>query len=586
MTAQLAENGPAAGVALFRRPVAFGLACLVTGAGLLAVPARAQAADGVDSWLNVGCTIHPDVAQVGSQEPDGVAFDGERHDVTASPETHTITASSVSVYPADTSRTGEDCGAEGEYRDQLTVGAGSSGLSAGDTVQVQVTVRLEAQQAETWDDDGFFQVRADYDAMAALVDLDACEPGSEGGTFCDQAFGFGELHEHYVSGGPADAWNPAGYVDAVAERSFWFRTNGGSDVSDDIDEQRRLCMAWPCSPVENALHPDGQEAHVLTGSATLVVGHHYSLKSELRLFTQAYDNVDVRGAVTGDLSVLLAAATGFEGVELAWASAGSPPGEDTLAPDVVASVSPPAVEGWHTAAPTIAFSATDAGSGVASITYSSTGAGTTPETVVDGDAAVLAVATDGVTEVTYRATDLAGNTSDPQTLTVRLDTVAPTLSVPADLTAVATSAEGAPVTWTVTGSDNLGVPTTTCDRASGSTFPVGTTTVTCTARDAAGHATSGTFLVTVTAPPPTLDPMDQLEQTLASTPLTYVVRVVLTTAYRLADAQFDAGNVRGACRTLRAMQIAVFGAVAIWQMSQATATTVNAAIHEVIVARC
>ena len=60
------------------------------------VPTVAQAADGVSSSYNVGCTIYPDDDSGSSTDPAGVAFDGGRNDVTASPSAHRITASSLS----------------------------------------------------------------------------------------------------------------------------------------------------------------------------------------------------------------------------------------------------------------------------------------------------------------------------------------------------------------------------------------------------------------------------------------------------------------------------------------------------------
>jgi len=53
------------------------------------------------------------------------------------------------------------------------------------------------------------------------------------------------------------------------------------------------------------------------------------------------------------------------------------------------------------------------------------------------------------------------------------------------------------VNFTVSGSDNCGAPTIVSSPASGSVFPVGTTTVTATATDAAGNTKSCTFNVTV-----------------------------------------------------------------------------------------
>ena len=70
-------------------------------------------------------------------------------------------------------------------------------------------------------------------------------------------------------------------------------------------------------------------------------------------------------------------------------------------------------------------------------------------------------------------------------------------SIPSDLTAEATSALGAIVTFTA--SDNLdGSPVLACDPASGSVFPIGTSSVICTASDKAGNQSAGnSFLLTV-----------------------------------------------------------------------------------------
>ena len=54
------------------------------------------------------------------------------------------------------------------------------------------------------------------------------------------------------------------------------------------------------------------------------------------------------------------------------------------------------------------------------------------------------------------------------------------------------------VTFFVSATDNCGVTNLVSSMASGSTFPVGTTTVTNTATDASGNTTSCSFTVTVT----------------------------------------------------------------------------------------
>jgi hypothetical protein len=75
-----------------------------------------------------------------------------------------------------------------------------------------------------------------------------------------------------------------------------------------------------------------------------------------------------------------------------------------------------------------------------------------------------------------------------------------TLLVPSNQTVTATSAAGAVVTWP-TPRSLPGATPGTCTTPSGSTFPVGTSTVTCQVVDHTGNAFSdGTFTVTVTAP--------------------------------------------------------------------------------------
>lgn len=75
----------------------------------------------------------------------------------------------------------------------------------------------------------------------------------------------------------------------------------------------------------------------------------------------------------------------------------------------------------------------------------------------------------------------------------------PVLTLPPDITAEATSAAGAAVSFTVTATDNASI---VCTPASGSVFALGTTAVNCTATATTG-TTSGSFNVTVrdTTPP-------------------------------------------------------------------------------------
>ena len=97
---------------------------------------------------------------------------------------------------------------------------------------------------------------------------------------------------------------------------------------------------------------------------------------------------------------------------------------------------------------------------------------------------------------------VSAETGEPCSFNVTVeDTVAPTISCPSDITVAedAGTPGSAIVTYTTpTATDDTNSVTVSCDRPSGSSFPVGTTTVTCTATDAAINQTSCSFTVTVT----------------------------------------------------------------------------------------
>jgi uncharacterized repeat protein (TIGR01451 family) len=142
--------------------------------------------------------------------------------------------------------------------------------------------------------------------------------------------------------------------------------------------------------------------------------------------------------------------------------------------------------------------------GAATATDTCAGALTPVGTRSDGKA-LTAPYPVGTTTITWTATDLSGNpASATQTVTV-LDQQAPTISCPGNQTVLATSASGAAVSFTIGATDNCGAASVVCTNqngqvvSSGSTFPVGITTVTCKAIDAAGNQNTCSFKVTVTA---------------------------------------------------------------------------------------
>jgi hypothetical protein len=158
--------------------------------------------------------------------------------------------------------------------------------------------------------------------------------------------------------------------------------------------------------------------------------------------------------------------------------------KDTTPPVITATVTPSANgNGWNNGSVTVTWSVSDPESGIASsngctattLSTETPPAGTTP---------------------TCTATNGAGLTNSAS-VTVKIDLTAPTLKLPV-LTVEATGLSGASGSYDASASDSLsGVDEFSCTPASGSTFPLGTTTVSCSATDKAGNTASGTFAVTV-----------------------------------------------------------------------------------------
>ena len=175
--------------------------------------------------------------------------------------------------------------------------------------------------------------------------------------------------------------------------------------------------------------------------------------------------------------------------------------------------------------------ASDAISGLASITYSATGAETVASTTVTTATASVPISTDGVTEVSVFATDVAGNTTAVETVTVSIDTAEPSVSaaIVDPATPPASGWYSGDVTVRVTATDPLsGVATITIDGTDNAVGPgasesvdvvvtdEGLTTITFSAADAVGNAsTSGSIDVQIDATAPSIDTLT-VDTTLAA----------------------------------------------------------------------
>jgi HYR domain len=117
----------------------------------------------------------------------------------------------------------------------------------------------------------------------------------------------------------------------------------------------------------------------------------------------------------------------------------------------------------------------------------------------------ISLAADGTVDVVWQT--LENGQYNVHGFRYQLDRTAPLLTLPANITVTATSSAGAVVNYIATASDPDNTApqlTFNCSPASGSTFPIGTTTVNCTASDPQLNTTTGSFTVTVEKASPTI----------------------------------------------------------------------------------
>jgi hypothetical protein len=164
---------------------------------------------------------------------------------------------------------------------------------------------------------------------------------------------------------------------------------------------------------------------------------------------------------------------------------------DTRAPDVSCASSDSL---WHAANVSLACTATDGGSGLAS----ASDAAFSLSTSVPAGAETSDAATDS-----RRVCDVAGNCATVAPIGGnKVDRKAPVLHVPAPIVVNATSPAGAAVPFTATATDGADPnPAVACLPAQGGMFAIGTVTVICTATDLAGNNSTESFPLTVKGAP-------------------------------------------------------------------------------------
>lgn len=112
----------------------------------------------------------------------------------------------------------------------------------------------------------------------------------------------------------------------------------------------------------------------------------------------------------------------------------------------------------------------------------------------------------GTTSATLTVADPAGLTASCTGNVTVSDNTPPVITCPSAIQLECTSPAGATGTFTPTATDNCGIKSTTCTPPSGSTFPIGTTTVSCSATDTSGNssATCTSSVTVVDTTPPSI----------------------------------------------------------------------------------
>jgi hypothetical protein len=158
----------------------------------------------------------------------------------------------------------------------------------------------------------------------------------------------------------------------------------------------------------------------------------------------------------------------------------------------------------------------------------------------------------GTTNVSCSAGDWIGNVANGSFAVVVTDVTALSLMLPAPLTLNATAPNGAVATFVASAVDaNPLAPIVSCQPASGSTFAIGATNVACSAKDAAGNLTSGTFPITVIG---AVDQIATLQRWVEKLTIDATLQRQLVTALKKAAAAAASGDSQTACKQLATVE--------------------------------
>jgi hypothetical protein len=157
---------------------------------------------------------------------------------------------------------------------------------------------------------------------------------------------------------------------------------------------------------------------------------------------------------------------------------------------------------------------------------------------------------DGRARVVYASADADYNVRETD---FRPDRTPPVLTLPTADTVEARGDGGAVVTYAVGATDDIDAsPTVVCTPASGTTFPVGVTTVACAATDEVGNVAHGSFDVVVIHNVDPRDAVDQLHTTVDGLGLPKGTATSLDAKLEAVVAALATGDTATACSDLAA----------------------------------
>ncbi len=156
----------------------------------------------------------------------------------------------------------------------------------------------------------------------------------------------------------------------------------------------------------------------------------------------------------------------------------------------------------------------------------------------------------GRTPVTLTVADSHGASASCVATVTVVDTTPPTIACPVSQTVNATSLSGAVVLFGLPiASDNCSIASVTCSPVSGSTFAIGTTTVTCIATDGSGNTSTCSFTVKVKNAAEQAGDLTALVQNM---PLESGIQASLAGKLQNALTSITDGKQTAACGTLKA----------------------------------